>query len=183
MIMEIVEFATIAMALKAAYPSANIMPDDKSKNVWFTMLQDLDYGVCLNAVKELISLNKFAPSISEIREKCINRTHNEIKDWGTAWGSVERAISRYGMYQPDEALNSLDLITRQIVKRMGFRNLCTSDNQVADRAHFSRMYESLAIEYKQSYQLSDSLRNEKQKLIESLVGDAVYTLEQKLLNQ
>ena len=65
------EFATIASAIKAAWPNANIMPDKQSKNVWYTMLADLDYTICTNAIKQLMSTNIFPPSIAEIRQKCI----------------------------------------------------------------------------------------------------------------
>ena len=133
------EFTTIAMAIKAAYPSANVMPDDSSKSVWYTMLSDLDYRVCLNAVKEHISTNRFAPTIAELREKCTARMTEPIPDAEEAWGLVMRAVRRFGYLQETEAMESLDPLTRGIVKRFGFGQLCRSENIVADRAHFIKL--------------------------------------------
>ena len=73
------EFGTIAAAIKAAWPNANIMPDNKSKDIWYTMLHDIEYPICLNAIKQLMSTSKFAPSIAEIRERCAGVCH-ETRD-------------------------------------------------------------------------------------------------------
>lgn len=171
--MTVNEFATISMALKAAYPNSNLMPDKQSKEVWYTMLSDLDYMVCMTAIKEIISGNKFAPSIAEIREKCTGLTSIPIKDYGEAWESVLTAIRKYGWPEELKALESLDELTRKCVKRIGFVNICMSENIAADRANFRMIYETEANRKKMDNQLSPRLKTEKQKMIDTLISNAV----------
>ena len=172
------EFATIASAIKAAYPNASIMPDKQSKDVWYTMIMDLDYKVCLAAIKEHISTCKFAPTISEIREKCAAIVNPQIYDWGDGWEQVKMAIRRYGMYQEDKAVGSLDDITRRCVKRLGFKELCTSENVVADRANFRMIYEQLEKQEREESVLSIDLKQNKQQ-IRQLINGALGSLEDK----
>jgi len=158
------EFATIASAIKAAYPNANLMPDKQSKEVWYTMLADLEYQLCLAAIKEHISTCKFAPTISEIREKCAGIATTQVYDWGDGWEQVKRAIRKYGMYQEDKALESMDEITRRCTKRLGFKELCLSENVTADRANFRMIYEQVEKQEKEDSVLSLDLKENKKQL-------------------
>lgn len=178
MIMSAQEFATIASAIKAAYPSANIMPDKQSKEVWYTMLVDLDYHVCLNALKEHISTCKFAPSISELRERCASMTSEQVLPWGDAWEHVLKAVRFYGMYREEEAIGSLDEATQNCVKRIGFKNICLSENIQNDRANFRMIYEQEAAHRKEMAQLPESVR-ENRKRLQSMVKCAINEIEQK----
>ncbi len=177
--MTVKEFATISMAIKAAYPGANLMPDDKSKEVWYTMLSDLEYTICMAAIKEIISNNKYAPSISEIRAKCMAYTELPIVDWGEAWEGVMRAIRRYGYMQEPEALGTLDETTRKCVKRIGYQNICMSENITADRANFRMIYEQEENRVRQNNQLPAMLRNQKQQRIEQLIDSTIQQIEKK----
>lgn len=174
--MNVNEFGSIASAMKAAYPNANLMPDNRAKEVWYTMLSDLDYRICLAALKEHISLNKFAPSIAEIREKCAGIVRGEEKDWGAAWKDVLYAIRRWGMYREAEAMESLDEGTRQCVGRLGFKNLCLSEDLNIDRANFRMIYEQVSARRKEYIQLAPALQAEKHSLQE-LVQNTVELLE------
>lgn len=158
------EFVTIAAAIRAAWPASNIMPDKQSKEVWYTMLADLDYSVCMIALKEHMSTCKFAPSISELRERCSNVTSPTTKSWSDAWGEVMAAIRFCGMYREEDALKRLDNITRKCVKKIGFRNLCTSENTTADRANFRMIYEQEQKTQKESRQLSQALQEQKERI-------------------
>lgn len=165
------EFATISMAIKAAYPNANLMPDKQSKEVWYTMLSDMDYTVCMAAIKEIISNNKFAPSIAEIRAKYTSLISKPILDYGEAWETVLMAIRRFGYMEEMSALDSLDDITRKCVKRLGFQNICASENIVADRANFRDIYNQEAQRVRENSQLPPMLRDQKQQLIGQIIKD------------
>ncbi len=67
------EFETVALAIKAAYPNSNVLPDKYAMKVWYRMLGDLESAVVENAVWEHIGTSPFPPSIAEIREKCTAR--------------------------------------------------------------------------------------------------------------
>ena len=172
------EFSTIAMAIRSAWPNANLMLDDKAKDVWYTMLADLDYNTCLVAIKEHMSTCRFAPSIAELRERCSNVTSVPVQSWGDAWEDVISAIRFCGMYREEEALQRMDAITRQCVKRLGFQNLCTSENITADRANFRMIYEQEQKAQKELRQLSPALQEQKRS-IQKLATQAVKQLENK----
>ena len=171
------EFATISAAIRAAWPSANIMPDKQSKEVWWTMLSDLDYRSCLMALKEHMSTCKFPPSIAELREKCAGMSQAPIRDWGEAWEDVKRAIRFKGMYREQEALEQLDEITQKCVRRLGFQSLCTSENETADRANFRMIYEQEQRSQMMFRQLPPSLQEQKLKL-QQLAAETVRRLEE-----
>lgn len=161
------EFETIALAIKAAYPNSNVLPDKYAMKTWYRALMDLDYQVTENAVWEHISTSVFPPSIAEIREKCTARLSPMVNDWGEAWEEVLQAIRKYGSYREEEAVASMSRLTTIAVCRMGFKNLCQSDNPVADRAHFQRIYEGMVKEEKRQTQLPEFVRAEKSQMIES----------------
>ncbi|MCI9540920.1 MAG: hypothetical protein HFG39_07640 [Lachnospiraceae bacterium] len=161
------EFETVALAIKAAYPNSNVLPDKYTMKVWYRALMDIDFFVVENAVWEHISTSIFPPSIAEIREKCAARLSPMVTDWGEAWEEVQRAIQKYGRYQEEEALSSMNRMTKAAVRRMGFQNLCNSENLVADRAHFQRMYEEMVKEEKRQTQLPEFVQNERTRIIES----------------
>ena len=47
------------------------------------------------------------------------------------------------MYQEKAAMESFDEITREVVKRLGFQNICLSENIVADWARFAEIYQAI----------------------------------------
>lgn len=70
--------------------------------------------------------------------------NGDVKDWGEGWKQVLDAIRKYGSYRAKDAMESLDSITRQCVERIGFNNICMSENIEADRAIFGMIYEQIA---------------------------------------
>lgn len=161
------EFEKIIVAIKAAYPNTDYLSDKYALKTWNMALADLDYRVVENALLEHIYTSAWPPRIAEIREKCADRIHPMLTDWSEAWEEVQRAIRRFGSYREEEAVKSLSQMTAAAVRRMGFRNLCMSDNQMADRAHFQRIYENLVQQERRQAQLPESVKEERDRLIEN----------------
>ena len=138
------EFSVFAMALKTYYPKENLLPNEQAMELWFRQLQDIPYKVAEAGLNKWVALNKWSPSIAEIREMASSVTGGDIPDWGEAWEDVCRAISRFGSYRALEALESLSPLARKATDRIGYMNLCMSENQSADRANFRMIYEQLA---------------------------------------
>lgn len=138
------EFAMFAMALKTYYPREQLLPNQQAMELWFRELQDIPMPVADAALRKWVQTNKWSPSIAEIREVSASLMQPEIPDWGEGWKQVQNAIRKYGAYRPKEAMDSLDPLTRQCVERMGFRDLCMSENAMADRANFRMIYENLS---------------------------------------
>lgn len=142
-----------AMALKTFYPRENLLPNEQAMELWFRQLQDIPYDVAEVTLNKWVATNKWSPSIAEIREQASTIKTGEIPDWGQGWDATCRAIRIYGSYKVKEAMESLDDITRQTVQRIGFKNLCMSENVTADRANFRMIYEQIAERKKREEQL------------------------------
>ena len=148
-----------AMAVRTYYPKENILPNQQAMELWYRELQDIPYQVAEAGLRKWVSTNKWSPSIAEIREMATTVQHGNIPDWGDGWEQVLKAIRHFGMYREAEAIASLDDVTRQCVERLGFRNICLSENIAADRANFRMMYETAANKKKQDMQLPVALVN------------------------
>lgn len=165
------EFALFAAALKTFYPGSGIMPNSKAVSLWYNQLKDLDYKIAEMALNAWVSTEKFPPKISEIREKYNLLSGFEIEDWSAGWEQVQKAIRYKGMYREQEALESLDEITRQCVERLGFQSLCTSENVAADRANFRDIYKTLQERAKKSQILSINMKKAQENLLKGVIKD------------
>lgn len=152
------EFAKFVAYLRTYFPRETILPNEQAMELWYVELSDIPYNVALLALREHVHTSKWSPSISELRERAATIREGETPDWGEAWATVQQAIRRKGMYREQEALESMDEITRATVERLGFQSLCLSENAVADRARFRDIYEQVAERKKQERQLPESIR-------------------------
>ena len=152
------EFSMFAMALKTYYPRETLLPNEQAIELWFFQLQDLPYKVAEASLNKWVALNKWSPSIADIREVASGLMNGEQADWSEAWESVLHAIDYYGSYRPSEAMESLPPMTREAVKRIGFYNLCNSENISADRANFRQIYTTLAERERQRAQIPEPLK-------------------------
>ena len=138
------EFKVLVKGMKAVYTSPNFLPDADSIKIWFQMLQDLEYRTANLAIQKYMLTNKFPPTIADIRELSTDVQFGSLPDWGEGWEQVITAIRKYGWYRANEAMDTFDDLTRTCVERLGFKNLCMSENVNADRANFRMIYEQLA---------------------------------------
>ena len=166
------EFAFLAAALKTYYPREALLPNDQAMELWFRQLEDIPYKVAEAALNKWVATNKWSPSIADLRELAAGIQFGDLPDWGEGWKQLQLAIRRYGSYRQQEAMAMLDDLTRQTVERLGFRNLCLSENQETDRANFRMIFEQLANRKRQEAQtpkavleLIEGMRTDK-KLLE-----------------
>lgn len=152
------EFSIFASALRTYYPREKLLPNEQAMELWYNQLQDIPYQVATATLNKWVALEKWSPSIADIRQIASEMVHGETKDWGEAWNEVEMAVRMYGQYRPDEALASLDDTTRQVVKRLGFKNICISENPQAERANFRMIYEQVVERKTKEEQIPDRLK-------------------------
>ena len=136
------EFVTLVLAMQAMYGD-EFIGTEEAMDVWFALLYDLDYKILSKALQKHMLTNKFKPTVAELREIYADLICPAISDWSEGWEKVSRAIGHYGMYRTEEAMESLDEVTREAVKRLGFQNICLSENIVADRAWFAEIYQAI----------------------------------------
>ena len=133
----------IVNLMKAAFP--NFHPDETlTKEIYWQTLKDIPSDELKPAVLHCISEagRAFAPSIGEIRGavSSLRRAAMNTHDSYSAWQEVLQQIAAVGSYGTPSF--SSPLIART-VRNLGWRNLCLSENQTADRARFVDAYEQL----------------------------------------
>lgn len=152
------EFAIFAMALKTFYPNDKLLPNQKAADLWFGMLEDVSYDVASAALRSWVAVNKWPPTIADIREAAHDVTSGDPKEWSEAWEQVMIAVRKYGFYQVDVALASFDDLTRTCVERIGFRNICMSENESIERANFRMIYERALDRKRRNEQIPPDVR-------------------------
>lgn len=150
--------------LIAAYPNTQVTGD--TINVYVRMLEDVPVQVLDCAVKQSLAECKFFPSVAELREKVFALSSNvsQVPDGWAAWGQVVNEIHRTGFYGQPEFKSPL---LARAVEIIGWRELCTSENSVADRAHFVKIYDQLKHRAEQDVKLLPASRELIQRSIEA----------------
>ena len=141
------EAGVLLATLKAAFPR---QPMGKATaRVYLRFLGDLDYEPARVAVADLIGGLRFFPSIAELRQAVWRRSEGAIEP-EEAWALVQSALRRteiaevlpgghYRYADPD-----LPPAVMDAARVIGWQRLCVTDNLVADRAHFMRIFEVVA---------------------------------------
>lgn len=159
-LMDSKEFAKFAMALKTYYPRENLLPNSQAMGLWFEQLKDIEYKQAEIVLNKWVAQNKWAPSIADIRENVAVLNYGDAPDWSEGWEKVIKAIGIYGYPDAEGAFNSFDEITKACVKRIGWLNICMSENITADRANFREMFKAYTEREKKEKQLPNELRLE-----------------------
>lgn len=138
------EFGAFASALRTYYSKEKLLPNAQAMELWFRQLQDIPYQMANAVLAKWVATNKWSPSIADIREAVAEiQNGGPAPDWGEGWEQAMTAIRRFGSYAEAEAMESMPPLVRETVRRLGYRELCLSENQVADRANFRQVYEIL----------------------------------------
>ncbi len=109
--------------------------------LWEKMLVDIPYQLAEMALIKVLTTAKFFPTIAEIREAITEITTPDRPSPMEAWEQVRKAIREYGYYREEQALVSLPPVTRDVVKSLGWKEICLSENPEIIRAQFRQAYE------------------------------------------
>lgn len=162
------EFLEIMAGIESLYENFNVMNNDFALEVWYDLLKDIPTQVMGIVIKKHLATSPFAPKICDIRQLVTEVTTEPSKDPAEAWGEVTKAIQRYGSYNEATALESMSETTRKVVIAMNYRELCLSENQMADRAHFIKLYEQHSNRQKRDKALPLGLQSEIKQLTTEL---------------
>ena len=171
------EFRVLAKGLKAVYTQPNFLPDAEAIQIWYELLKDLDYATANIAIQKHMVSSKYPPTIADIREQATEVSYGQAPLWSDGWEQVLRAMRLYGSYRLQEALDSMDDLTRKAVERLGFKELCMSENIAVDRANFRMVFEQLANREYETKKFPLSLQNS----IEDIQRSLEYKRMQQLL--
>lgn len=149
---------------------SNGQMSDETVAVYARLLQDIPPADLQTVVDQCLAECKFLPTIAEIRERYIALTKSlgalsAAEAWGLVTGQI-RAIGSWGAPEFDDPL------TARVVEMMGWRELCQSENQMADRAQFMRMYQ----EIRDRHDRIDNLLPQARRMLETHTGRDVQSL-------
>ena len=153
------EFGMFINALKTFYPREKLLPNQEAMELWYEMLKDISYQAASKALQKWVATEKWSPTIADIRSTVSGLENETAEDWASAWQEVTRAISRCGIYRETEALESMDEITRECVKAIGWKNICNSEEIGVERGHFRTMYEQRSEKVNAAKSIPDRLRS------------------------
>ena len=162
------EFSKIAAAINTYYPKDKPFPNNAAVQLWYEEFKELPYEDVATALRRYVNTSKWCPTIAELKEAVVTNVAGS-KDWGEAWNECIMVINRYGQYQEEEALEHMSPMTRQIVKRLGYRDLCLSENQMQDRANFRQIYEQVTGNEYEKAALPQSLQDKIAQIGNSLL--------------
>lgn len=168
------EFSKFAMALKTYYSrEEKLLINQQAMGLWYMQLQDLSYDVASAALNKWVALNKWSPSIADIRAYASSIVYGDIPDWGEAWELVIDSIRKFGMYRKQEGISYIgehNRIALRCAERIGYDTLCMSENLSVERANFRMMYEQYS-----------AREDEKRQLPNALIGDeTIYFNKERL---
>jgi hypothetical protein len=112
--------------------------------------------------------SEFFPTIAKLRNKAIALIAPARKDPMDAWGEVIREIQRTGFYRSPRFE---DPLIAKAVDCLGWQYLCSSENTVADRAHFAKVYEQFVEREAQDAKLLPAARRLREMSQVREIGD------------
>lgn len=145
-----VEFVQVWNLLAIAYPnycreqSAETLA--QTLRLYWQLLADIPIERLKTAALRHISASKFFPAVSELRNAAVDLVQAPAQTAMEAWGEVLSAMgeARYYIFEDHYETPEFDNpITNRLVRSMGWKELCRSDNAIADRARFTQAYEQL----------------------------------------
>jgi hypothetical protein len=151
------EAARLVAVMIVAYPAqgSKLTPDQQVTlaSVFADALSDFTYEQCNAALRVLIQTRQFMPTIAEIRTTVLDLERGPVRSGGDTWGAVLNAMKSKGAYRiPGVDFTFDDTVTATCVQRLGWRELCLSENTVSDRARFIELYDQLATQARREQQ-------------------------------
>ena len=173
--MERKQFAPIMAMLSATYPRTELKPE--TANMYYTVLQDLDMDLLKAAVLQIVATSKWFPAASEIRSAAFDLVEQSegVPDWPQAWEQVLSEMGRVGYYgKPEWTHECIGAAVRAVG---GWRLLCHSTNQVADRARFAEVYGMTVSRERDTMRMLPAVREQIAKVAGLLTGSGLKRLE------
>ena len=153
------EVAKLLAFITAVYPSIDIRQG--TVEAWAELLGDLPYEVAVAGTKKVLAQQEYPtlPAVGKIRAACLDLTTPRLPTAMDAWGEVKRAISNHGYYSPEEALASLSPPVAKVVRMLGWREICLSEEPEILRAQFRKAYEAVVERDRGMAQLPADIRH------------------------
>lgn len=142
--------------LSEAFPNRIMNPD-----IYWEILKDIANDNFIYSVNKIIKCDKeLFPNTNLMAVIRANSVQEEKLLSGEAWQVVLKEVSRIGSYGTPVFE---DKLIERSVNALGWKNICLSENQIADRAHFMKIYDTM-----QDRERNNKICGNVTKLIESI---------------
>lgn len=132
------EIAKLVGVMSVMFPNARVT--DQTVECYVSFLKDIPIETLTAAVEQCVIESEFMPTVAKIRSKALELSTPQRPVATEAYGVLQDTISRTGFYRTP---HFDDPLIARCVAALGWQNLCTSENLVADRARFIEMYQQL----------------------------------------
>lgn len=167
------ETAKFFAMISALYPRdeafANATPEIIS--VWAAMLADVPFSVAQAGLQAHACTSPFPPAVSDIKGWLV-KFQDDYMDASEAWGLARKAISKYGFYNKTRAKEHLPPEVFAVMERMGYEDMCLSENPDVIRGQFVRLYEANRNRKKEIAQLPPQIREQFMSLQSGMALEA-----------
>lgn len=130
----------ILKQLFSAYPNTQVTPETVA--VYLRLLGDIAPTDLQVIVDQAVATCKFLPTVAELRDMRHSMEAMGELSWGEAWEDVQREMRRIGSYGVPAFRTEL---TAAVVRSMGWKVLCASENPQTDRAQFRDIYNAMQV--------------------------------------
>lgn len=133
----------------ASYPSQRQrMSEEDTRGMYSAYtagLADLPFDIVRIGITRLVKSSKWMPTIAEIRGAAVTARDGRAREGAEGWGDALTAIGKYGQNRvPGKDFEFADPLVDRVIHAIGWRELCVSEFQPADRKRFIELYEQLA---------------------------------------
>lgn len=156
------EVKTILATMSAVYPP-NLMPSvtELTVNVWFQLMQDVQYQDAQNAVGAWLTTEKYPPTIADIRERLF-RTESVSPD--QAWSNFISAVRKFGHTEKDLARDRLGDLWSIVGNDWMYYCTLPEDQIPNERSRFMRIFAAHQTKEKERAQIPAGIRDRLEKM-------------------
>lgn len=124
------QFKVLVKAMKAVYTNPGFIPDQDAFDVWYSMLEDLDYAIASRAVQMHLQTEESPPTVAGIRKQFAKLKADEADDLNetAAWSLVLKAIRRSTYYSEEEFAKLPTTVQRAVASPKQLREWATLED-------------------------------------------------------
>lgn len=140
-------------------------------NAWALMLEDVPFSVAQTGLQAHVSTSPFPPSIAEIKGWSV-KLNKQYMDASEAWGIARKAISEYGYKNKLKAKANTPADVWAVMERMGYEDMCLSENPDVIRGQFTRLWESRSKQQQEMDRLPPAVKESIARLSTGMMLEA-----------
>lgn len=176
--MEREQFKTLVKGMKAVYSDPKFIADKDAFDVWYSLLQDLDYDIASQAIQKYMMSNRFPPTIADIRDGATDFTAPQELNEMEAWSLVYKAICNSTYNSVSEFEKLPPLVQKAVGLPDSLREWAMTENLNLEvvMSNFQRSYK---IELQRHEELQKMPQNIRHLIEKSNVGSYSAQIEEK----